>query len=141
MFASSEKKRVAAVSGDTHLGGGDFDNRLVAQFVDDIKRKHKKDISNNNRALAKLKAASERAKRILSMNFQTIVEVDSLFDNIDFTSTITRARFENLNMDLFKKCLDTVEKCLEDAKIGKDGVDDVVLVVGSTRIPKVHGRT
>ncbi|XP_048498889.1 heat shock 70 kDa protein 18-like isoform X2 [Beta vulgaris subsp. vulgaris] len=130
--------KVRAVSGDTHLGGGDFDNKLVSHFVDEFKKKHKKDISTNTRALAKLRLASERAKRVLSSNFQTTVEIDSLFDNIDFTSTITRARFEKLNMDFFSNCVDTVEECLEDAGMEKHDVDDVVLVGGSTRIPKVQ---
>ncbi|KAL2893961.1 Heat shock cognate 70 kDa protein [Bienertia sinuspersici] len=130
--------RVQAVNGDTHLGGGDFDSKIVGHLVEEFKRKHKKDISKNPKALAKLRAAAERAKRVLSSNFQTNIEVDSLYDGIDFTSTITRARFENLNMDLFRNCVDTVEKCLEDAGMEKDDVNDVVLVGGSTRIPKVQ---
>ncbi|KAK9741049.1 hypothetical protein RND81_03G078200 [Saponaria officinalis] len=119
---------VKAVSGDTHLGGGDFDNNLVSHFVEEFKRKHNVDISENPRALGRLRAVSERAKRTLSSTYETSVEIDSLFDGIDFTSTITRARFEKLNMDLFKKCIDPVDQCLKDAKIGKNEVHDVVLV-------------
>ncbi|XP_021767246.1 heat shock 70 kDa protein-like [Chenopodium quinoa] len=129
---------VKATAGDTHLGGEDFDNRLVNHFVADFKRKHKKDISGNARALRRLRTACERAKRTLSSTTQTTIEIDSLYEGIDFYSTITRARFEELCMDLFRKCMDPVEKCLRDAKIDKSKVDDVVLVGGSTRIPKVQ---
>ncbi|XP_021760874.1 heat shock cognate 70 kDa protein-like [Chenopodium quinoa] len=130
--------KVKAVSGDTHLGGGDFDNRLLSYLVEEINRKHKKDISGNHRALGRLRAALERAKRELSSAPQTTIAIDCLFEGIDFTSTITRARFEKLNMDLFKTCVDTVEKCLQDAKVEKHNVHDVVLVGGSTRIPKIR---
>ncbi|GBG61829.1 hypothetical protein CBR_g23785 [Chara braunii] len=129
---------VKATSGDTHLGGEDFDNRMVNYFVEEIKRKHKKDISANPRALRRLRTACERAKRTLSVTSQTHIEVDSLVEGIDFTSTITRARFEEMNMDLFRKCVGPVEQCLADAKINKSRVDQVVLVGGSTRIPKVQ---
>ncbi|XVF86313.1 hypothetical protein PTKIN_Ptkin18bG0029600 [Pterospermum kingtungense] len=129
---------VKATAGDTHLGGEDFDNRLVNHFVQEFKRKHKKDISSNARALRRLRTACERAKRTLSSTAQTTIEIDSLYEGIDFYSTITRARFEELNMDLFRKCMEPVEKCLRDSKIDKSQVDEVVLVGGSTRIPKVQ---
>ncbi|GMJ15433.1 ARABIDOPSIS HEAT SHOCK PROTEIN 70, heat shock protein 70 [Hibiscus trionum] len=129
---------VKATAGDTHLGGEDFDNRLVNHFVQEFKRKHKKDISSNARALRRLRTACERAKRTLSSTAQTTIEIDSLYEGIDFYSTITRARFEELNMDLFRKCMEPVEKCLRDSKLDKSQVDEVVLVGGSTRIPKVQ---
>lgn len=129
---------VKATAGDTHLGGEDFDNRLVNHFVSEFRRKHKKDISGNARALRRLRTACERAKRTLSSTTQTTIEIDSLYEGIDFYATITRARFEELNMDLFRKCTETVEKCLLDAKIDKRQVHEVVLVGGSTRIPKVQ---
>ncbi|KAF8393008.1 hypothetical protein HHK36_021249 [Tetracentron sinense] len=129
---------VKATAGDTHLGGEDFDNRFVNHFVAEFKRKHKKDISGNARALRRLKTACERAKRALSSTTQTTIEIDSLYEGIDFYATITRARFEELNMDLFRNCMEPVEKCLRDAKIDKSQVHEVVLVGGSTRIPKIQ---
>ncbi|GBG71286.1 hypothetical protein CBR_g8708 [Chara braunii] len=129
---------VKATAGDTHLGGEDFDSRMVHHFVQEFKRKHKKDISGSARALRRLRTACERAKRTLSSTAQTTIEIDSLFEGIDFYSTITRARFEELNMDLFRKCMEPVEKCLRDAKMDKKSVHEVVLVGGSTRIPKVQ---
>ncbi|KHG09207.1 Heat shock 70 kDa 1 -like protein [Gossypium arboreum] len=129
---------VKATAGDTHLGGEDFDNRMVNHFVQEFKRKNKKDISGNPRALRRLRTSCERAKRTLSSTAQTTIEIDSLYEGIDFYSTITRARFEELNMDLFRKCMEPVEKCLRDAKMDKSSVHDVVLVGGSTRIPKVQ---
>ncbi|CAL5352966.1 unnamed protein product [Camellia sinensis] len=129
---------VKATAGDTHLGGEDFDNRMVKHFVQQFKRKHMKDISGNPRAMRRLRTACERAKRILSSTTQTTIEIDSLYEGIDFYTTITRARFEELNMDLFRKCMEPVEKCLRDAKMDKSSVHDVVLVGGSTRIPKVQ---
>ncbi|XVF34372.1 hypothetical protein REPUB_Repub18cG0053700 [Reevesia pubescens] len=129
---------VKATAGDTHLGGEDFDNRLVNHFVAEFRRKHKKDIGGNARALRRLRTACERAKRTLSSTTQTTIEIDSLFEGIDFYATITRARFEELNMDLFRKCMEPVEKCLKDAKIDKGSVHEVVLVGGSTRIPKIQ---
>ncbi|XP_057436413.1 heat shock 70 kDa protein 4-like [Lotus japonicus] len=128
---------VKATAGDTHLGGEDFDNRMVDHFVKEFKRKYKKDISEDPRALRRLRTACERAKRTLSFSVDTTIEVDALFVNTDFSSTITRARFEELNMDLFIKCMETVERCLNDSKIDKSDIDDVVLVGGSSRIPKV----
>jgi L1 cell adhesion molecule like protein len=129
---------VKATAGDTHLGGEDFDNRMVNHFVQEFKRKHKKDITGNARALRRLRTACERAKRTLSSTAQTSVEIDSLFEGVDFFTSITRARFEELNQDLFRGCLDPVEKVLKDGKISKGQVHDVVLVGGSTRIPKVQ---
>ncbi|KAL9407050.1 hypothetical protein Peur_004022 [Populus x canadensis] len=129
---------VKATAGDTHLGGEDFDNRLVNHFVAEFRRKHKKDISANARALRRLRTACERAKRTLSSTTQTTIEIDSLYEGIDFYSTITRARFEEMNMDLFRRCMEPVEKCLRDAKIDKSHVHEIVLVGGSTRIPKVQ---
>ncbi|PPR85660.1 hypothetical protein GOBAR_AA35030 [Gossypium barbadense] len=133
-----DKVGVKATAGDTHLGGEDFDNRLVNHFVQEFKRKHKKDISSNARALRRLRTACESAKRTLSSTAQTTIEIDSLFEGIDFYSTITRARFEELNMNLFRKCMEPVEKCLRDSKLDKSQVNEVVLVGGSTRIPKVQ---
>ncbi|XP_074272604.1 heat shock 70 kDa protein 18-like [Silene latifolia] len=129
---------VKAVSGDTHLGGGDFDTRLVGYFLAEIERKHKKKLGDNPRALGRLRAACERAKRNLSSTTETSIEIDGLFDGMDFCSTITRARFEKLNHDLFEKCLEPVDKCLNDAKMMKTDLHDIVLVGGSTRIPKVQ---
>jgi len=129
---------VKSTAGDTHLGGEDFDNRLVDHFVTEFKRKHKKDISGNKRALRRLRTASERAKRTLSASAQANIEIDSLFEGIDFYTSITRARFEELCSDLFKGTLDPVEKALRDAKLDKASIDDVVLVGGSTRIPKIQ---
>ncbi len=129
---------VKATAGDTHLGGEDFDNRMVNHFVQEFKRKYKKDITGNPRALRRLRTAAERAKRTLSSTAQTTIEIDSLYEGIDFYSTITRARFEELNMDMFRKCMEPVEKCLRDAKMDKSSIHDVVLVGGSTRIPKVQ---
>ncbi len=129
---------VKATAGDTHLGGEDFDNRMVNHFVQEFKRKYKKDISSNPRALRRLRTAAERAKRTLSSTAQTTIEIDSLYEGVDFYSTITRARFEELNMDMFRKCMEPVEKCLKDAKMDKGAIHDVVLVGGSTRIPRVQ---
>merc|ERR1712127_917154 len=129
---------VKSTAGDTHLGGEDFDNRMVDYFLSDFKRRHRKDMSKNQRALRRLRTACERAKRTLSSSTQAHIEIDSLFDGVDFNSTITRARFEDLCMDYFKKCMDPVEKVLRDSKIAKGAVDEIVLVGGSTRIPKVQ---
>merc|ERR1712100_327895 len=129
---------VRSTAGDTHLGGEDFDNRVVNHLVQEFKRKHKKDLTNNKRSLRRLRTACERAKRTLSASAQASIEIDSLFEGIDFYTSITRARFEELNMDLFRKCMEPVEKCLRDAKFDKGQVHEVVLVGGSTRIPKVQ---
>ncbi|KAL4336133.1 hypothetical protein GQ457_07G018180 [Hibiscus cannabinus] len=130
--------QVKATAGDTHLGGEDFDNRMVNHFLREFKGKNKKDISGNPRALRRLRTACESAKRTLSSAAQTTIEIDSLYEGIDFYTTITRARFEELNMDLFRKCMEPVDKCLRDARMDKSSVHDVVLVGGSTRIPKVQ---
>jgi heat shock protein 1/8 len=129
---------VKSTAGDTHLGGEDFDNRMVNHFVAEFKRKHKKDLASNPRALRRLRTACERAKRTLSSSTQASIEIDSLFEGIDFYTTITRARFEELNADLFRSTLEPVEKALRDAKLDKAQIQDVVLVGGSTRIPKVQ---
>ncbi|SCZ97733.1 BZ3500_MvSof-1268-A1-R1_Chr4-3g07414 [Microbotryum saponariae] len=129
---------VKATAGDTHLGGEDFDNRLVTHFVAEFKRKNKKDLSSNARALRRLRTACERAKRTLSSAAQTTIEIDSLFEGIDFYTSITRARFEELCQDLFRGTMDPVEKVLRDSKIDKASVHEIVLVGGSTRIPKVQ---
>jgi heat shock protein 1/8 len=114
--------QVQAVGGDTHLGGEDFDNRMVKHFVEKFKRQHEVDISGNAKALRRLRTACEKAKRILSSSIETSIEVDSLYNGIDFFSPITRAKFAELNMDSFRKCIDIVEKCLSDAKMDKSCV-------------------
>jgi len=129
---------VKSTAGDTHLGGEDFDNKLVAHFIAEFQRKHKKDLSQNDRALRRLRTACEKAKRTLSSSASAQIEIDSLYEGIDFNSSITRARFEDLCMDYFRGCLGPVEKALTDAKMSKGDIDDVVLVGGSTRIPKVQ---
>lgn len=129
---------VKSTAGDTHLGGEDFDNRLVNHFAQEFKRKHKKDLSTNKRALRRLRTACERAKRTLSSSTQASIEIDSLFEGTDFYTSITRARFEELNADLFRSTMEPVEKALRDAKMDKASIHDIVLVGGSTRIPKVQ---
>ena len=155
---------VKSTAGDTHLGGEDFDNRLVNHFVSEFKRKHKKvrdiptpvpptpqqgahqdsiltasqDLSSNARSLRRLRTACERAKRTLSSSAQTSIEIDSLYEGIDFYTSITRARFEELCQDLFRSTMDPVERVLRDAKIDKSSVHEIVLVGGSTRIPKIQ---
>ncbi|ORY61941.1 heat shock protein 70 family [Leucosporidium creatinivorum] len=129
---------VKATAGDTHLGGEDFDNRLVTHFVAEFKRKNKKDLSSNARALRRLRTACERAKRTLSSAAQTTIEIDSLFEGVDFYTSITRARFEELCQDLFRGTMEPVEKVLRDSKIDKANVHEIVLVGGSTRIPRVQ---
>merc|ERR1711959_721206 len=129
---------VASTNGDTHLGGEDFDQRIMAHLMKVFKRKHKKDLSGDKRAIQKLKKEAERAKRTLSSAQQTRIEVESLFDGVDFFETLTRAKFEELCLDLFKKTMKPVKKALQDAKYDKSDIDEVVLVGGSTRIPKVQ---
>ncbi|PQE16861.1 heat shock 70 kDa protein [Rutstroemia sp. NJR-2017a BBW] len=129
---------VKSTAGDTHLGGEDFDNRLVNHFVNEFKRKHKKDLSTNARALRRLRTACERAKRTLSSSAQTSIEIDSLFEGIDFYTSITRARFEELCQDLFRSTTNPVDRVLADAKIDKSRVHEIVLVGGSTRIPRIQ---
>ena len=129
---------VKSTAGDTHLGGEDFDNRMVDFFIAEFKRKHRKDISKNHRALRRLRTACEKAKRILSSSTEATVEIDALHEGIDFYSKLTRARFEELCIDLFRSCLEPVEKALRDAKMDKGQIHEVVLVGGSTRIPRVQ---
>lgn len=129
---------VKSTAGDTHCGGSDFDNILVDYMVKEFKKKHKMDISDNKRTIRRLRTAAERAKRTLSSSTTATVDIDSLYEGIDFTFTITRARFEHLCMDVFKKCMKPVAQVLKDACVSKDEVDDVVLVGGSTRIPKIQ---
>ena len=129
---------VKATAGDTHLGGEDFDNRMVNHFVQEFKRKYKKDITENKRALRRLRTACERAKRTLSSSTQATLEIDSLFEGIDFYTSITRARFEEMCSDLFRGTLDPVEKSLRDAKLDKAQIHEIILVGGSTRIPKIQ---
>ena len=129
---------VKSTNGNTHLGGEDFDQSLVKFFVDEFKRKHKKDISSNKRSIRRLRTACERAKRTLSSSKQASIEIDSLFEGIDFYTSITRAKFEDLNQSYFKDAMDPVSKALKDAKMDKDSIQDIVLVGGSTRIPKVQ---
>ena len=129
---------VKSTAGNTHLGGEDFDQRLVNHFVSEFKRKYGKDLRQNQRALRRLRSACERAKRSLSSTAQASIEIDSLHEGMDFYTSITRARFEELNADLFRNVMEPVERALVDAKADKAGVDEVVLVGGSTRIPKIQ---
>lgn len=129
---------VKATGGDTHCGGEDIDNRLVQHFVDEFKRKHKKDLTTSARAVKRLKTACERVKRNLSSSTSASVELETLFDGIDFNSTISRARYEELCMDIFRRTIEPVEKVLRDAKMSKGDIHDIVLVGGSTRIPKIQ---
>lgn len=129
---------VKATAGDTHLGGEDFDMRMVKHFAAEFQQKHKRDVTQNKRAMRRLQTACERAKRTLSSSTQASVEVESIADGIDFTSVITRAKFEDLNNDLFKQTLDPVKKALDDSKLSASKIHEVVLVGGSTRIPKVQ---
>merc|ERR1712050_143886 len=129
---------VKSTAGDTHLGGEDFDNRLVDHFAQAFKRKYKKDMTGSKRALRRLRTACERAKRTLSSSATANIEIDALFEGVDFYTNISRARFEELCSDLFRGTLDPVEKALLDAKMGKEKIDEIVLVGGSTRIPKIQ---
>ena len=129
---------VKATAGDTHLGGEDFDNRMVDHFIQEFKRKHKKDIRDNKRAVRRLRTACERAKRTLSSSTQASIEIDSLYEGIDFYTSVTRARFEEINGELFRKTLEPVEKAIRDTKLDKNQIHEIVLVGGSTRIPKVQ---
>ena len=129
---------VKATAGDSHLGGEDFDNRLVTHFAQEFKRKHKQDITQNARAMRRLRTNCEKIKRTLSSTAQASLEIDSLHDGIDFNSTLTRARFEEMCADIFRRTMDPVEKVLLDAKLSKNDVHEVILVGGSTRIPKIQ---
>jgi len=129
---------VKATGGDTHCGGEDIDNRIVQHFIEEFKRKHKKDLTQSARSVKRLKTACERAKRSLSSSTSASIELDALYEGIDFNSSITRARFEELCADIFRQTLEPVEKVLRDAKMSKSEIHDVVLVGGSTRIPKIQ---
>jgi len=129
---------VLATSGDTHLGGQDFDTRIVEWAMEDFKKKTKIDIRTNPKAIARLRLAAERAKKTLSISSQAQIEIDSLAENTDYQVTLTRAKFESLCDDLFRKCLGPVEQVLKDSKLAKSDIDDVVLVGGSSRIPRVQ---
>lgn len=129
---------VRATAGDTHLGGEDFDNRVVSHLAEEFKRKYRKDLTKNSRALRRLRTAAERAKRTLSSSTEASIEIDALFEGIDFYTKLSRARFEELCSDLFRSTLQPVEKALQDAKMDKAAIHDIVLVGGSTRIPKIQ---
>jgi len=129
---------VISTNGDTHLGGEDFDQRVMEYFIKLIKKKYSKDITGDKRALQKLRREAERAKRSLSSQHQIRVEIESLYEGVDLSEPLTRARFEELNNDLFKKTMGPVKKAMEDAGFKKDEIDEIVLVGGSTRIPKVQ---
>ncbi|XP_071532857.1 heat shock-related 70 kDa protein 2-like isoform X2 [Panulirus ornatus] len=129
---------VKATAGDTHLGGEDFDNRMVNHFMKEFTHKYKKDLGNNKRAVRRLRTACERAKRTLSSSTHASIEIDSLFEGMDFNTSITRARFEEMCADLFRGTLEPVEKSLRDAKMDKSQIHELVLVGGSTRIPKIQ---
>ena len=130
--------QVRATAGERHLGGEDFNNRMIDWFVKDFRKKHGKDLTTSKRAMTRLRTVCERAKRALSVNKQASIEVDSLMDGIDYYTSITRAKFEDLCIDLFKSTIRPVERALEDGKIAKAEVDDVILVGGSIRIPKIQ---
>tara|TARA_Y100001970_G_scaffold215428_1_gene263574 strand:+ start:7070 stop:8986 length:1917 start_codon:yes stop_codon:yes gene_type:complete len=129
---------VKATAGNTHLGGEDFDIRLVDYCKNEFKKKHKKDISGNKRSIRRLQSACEQAKKALSSNTVGNIEIDALFEGIDFNIAITRAKFEDMCSDLFKKTFEPVEKVMQDSKISKSNIDEIVLVGGSTRIPKIQ---
>ena len=129
---------VKSTDGDTHLGGVDFDNNMVTHFVEEFKKKHKLDLTQSAKSMMKLRKECERAKRTLSSSSQAFIEIDSLYEGIDFNSTISRAKFEQINSNLFEKCLFSVQQVLQDSKISKSQVHEIVLVGGSTRIPKMQ---
>jgi len=129
---------VKATAGDTHLGGEDFDTKMVEYFIDEFKRKHKQDISSNKRSVRRLRSACESAKRTLSSSTVANIEIDSLYEGIDFNTSITRAKFENLCDALFKSTMAPVEQVLRDSKMSKNQINEIVLVGGSTRIPKIQ---
>lgn len=129
---------VKSTNGDTHLGGEDFDQNMVKFFAQEFKKKHKKDILDNKRAVRRLRTACERAKRTLSSSTQASIEIDSLYEGIDLYTTITRAKFEELNRTLFNNTKEPVNQALRDAKVDKTEIHEIVLVGGSTRIPKIH---
>ncbi|XP_057846098.1 heat shock cognate 70 kDa protein isoform X1 [Cryptomeria japonica] len=132
------KVEVKAVGGDMHLGGGDFDNRMLNYCVQLFNKKYKMDIGTNPKVLRRLRSECERAKRSLSSAVETVIDIDSLYEGQDFHTKIRRAKFEELNADLFDKCMQVVKQCLEDSKLSKHQINDIVLVGGSSRIPKVQ---
>jgi heat shock protein 5 len=129
---------VISTNGDTHLGGEDFDQRVMDYFMKVIKRKQNKDISNDKRAIQKLKREVEKAKRALSSTHEAKIEIEALYEGMDFSEVLTRAKFEELNADLFKKTLGPVQTAMDDSGLKKNQIDEIVLVGGSTRIPKVR---
>lgn len=129
---------VKSTSGNTHLGGEDFDNNVVDYFIEQFRKKHKKDISSNKRAVRRLRTSCERAKRTLSSSSEACIEIDSLFEGIDFMEKLTKAKFEDLNKKEFRSTIDPVDKALRDAGLGKNQIHEIVLVGGSTRIPKIQ---
>merc|ERR1712147_280030 len=129
---------VVATNGDTHLGGEDFDQRVMQHFIKIFNKKHNKDMAKDKRSLQKLRREVEKTKRALSSTHQARIEIEALFDGVDFSETLTRARFEEINNDLFKNTLGPVKQVLEDSGLKKNQIDEIVLVGGSTRIPKVQ---
>ena len=129
---------VKATAGDSNLGGSDFDNMIVEHLANEFKKKHKVDLRESKRALRRLRTTAERAKRVLSSSTSAPIEMDSLYQGIDFSTTLSRARFEALCNSVFSRIMKPVETCLKDAKISKSNVDDIVMVGGSTRIPKIQ---
>ena len=129
---------VKSTGGNTKLGGSDFDNRMVDYFVDEFKKKYKKDLTTSNRAIRRLRSECERLKRQLSSTTHSYLEIDGIMDGIDFNSSMSRATFENINSDLFRTCMEPLEKVLKDSKLSKSQIDEIVLVGGSTRIPKIQ---
>ena len=129
---------VKAVGGDMHLGGEDFDNRMLNYCVQQFKRRNKKDITTNAKALRRLRSECERAKRSLSSAVETVIDIDSLYEGLNLHMNISRAKFEYLNADLFEKCMQILKQCLLDSKVNKEQINEVVLVGGSSRIPKVQ---
>ncbi len=129
---------VISTAGDTHLGGEDFDQRVLEYYLKLIKRKHNTDITTNKSSMQKLKKEVEKAKRVLSTNFDYTIEIPDLINGLEFSENLTRAKFEELNADLFRKTLESVDKALSDAQKSKSEIDEIVLVGGSTRIPKVR---
>jgi len=130
--------QVLATAGDTRLGGEDFDQRVVSHLAKVFRSRHKLDVTSDVKAMGKLKREVEKAKRTLSSQLSTRVEIEGLADGVDFSETLTRAKFEEINMDLFRKTLKPVEQVLRDADVRKEDVSDIVLVGGSTRIPKIQ---
>ena len=129
---------VKSTAGDTHLGGEDFDHRLMEFFIQDFKKKHKHDISDNKRSMRRLQTSCENAKKTLSSSTSASIEIDALYEGIDYSGVITRARFEDICSDLFRQTFDPVEKVLTDSKMSKSMIHEIVLVGGSTRIPKIQ---